>query len=205
MRCLELCSGTQSFSKVARKMGHTSTTVDMNPKSNPDIVSDVRKLVGKFKKGQFDFIWASPPCTGYSQANNLPHDRRNLPMWDSIARACLKIIDQVQPKFYCVENPVGLMRHRTFIGPWTKKGLTTVSYCMYGKDYRKNTDLWNNIPKFTGKKCAGKCGKIVDGKHKATVQSGKNSKSPNQVSTTSLNDRYSMPAPLMRDILNASN
>lgn len=204
MRCLELCAGTQSFSKMARKMGHSSVTVDMNPKSNPDIVADVRKLVGQFKKGQFDFIWASPPCTGYSIANNLPLEKRNMPYWDGVARACLKIIEQVKPKYYCVENPVGLMRHRPFIKEWTNKGLDTVSYCMYGKPYRKNTDFWNNITAFEGKKCHGDCGKIRNGKHIATVQSGTSSSSPGQKSTPSLNDRYSLPPALVRAVIKAA-
>ena len=204
MKCLELCSGTQSFSKVARERGHHTTTVDMNAKSNPDIVSDVRELVGTFEKGQFDFIWASPPCTGYSNANTLPLERKNLPMWDEIAQATLTIIEQVEPTYYVIENPVGMMRHRDFIKPWTERGLSTVSYCMYGKPYRKNTDLWNNLPGFVPLKCRKDCGNIVDNKHTSICQTGKRKPTDTQTPTTKLNDRYSIPPRLMEAILDCT-
>ena len=50
----------------------------------------------------FDFIWASPPCQGYSHLT--PKDSK--PKWDKLIRAVRKrLIDSDTP--YCIENVVG--------------------------------------------------------------------------------------------------
>ena len=41
---LELCSGTGSFSKVAKLLGYETITVDNNPKFKPTLCCDVRNL-----------------------------------------------------------------------------------------------------------------------------------------------------------------
>ena len=72
MIIVELFSGTESFSKVARERGHQCFTVDMDISFNPDLCIDILNfdismLPGKFKSP--DFIWASPPCTTFSVAS----------------------------------------------------------------------------------------------------------------------------------------
>lgn len=44
MKTLELFSGTKSFSKVMAKHGHTTFTVDNDPKLEPDLVEWVEDL-----------------------------------------------------------------------------------------------------------------------------------------------------------------
>ena len=49
MHLLELFSGTSSVGKVAKSLGYNVISLDL-------------------KNADFNFIWASPPCTEYSRA-----------------------------------------------------------------------------------------------------------------------------------------
>ena len=55
----------------------------------------------------------------------------------------LKLIDQLQPRYYFIENPRGGMRKMEWM-----KGLPryTVTYCQYGDNRMKPTDIWTNHP-----------------------------------------------------------
>jgi len=44
MNTLELFSGTKSFSKVAKELGHFTFTVDIDSKLEPDFVCDIMEL-----------------------------------------------------------------------------------------------------------------------------------------------------------------
>jgi len=61
---LDLCCGLKRASLDFKDHGWDVTTVDINPKFNPDIIADVNNL---FLDGKYDLIWASPPCTDYSR------------------------------------------------------------------------------------------------------------------------------------------
>jgi len=47
MKILELFSGTESFSKVARERGHECLTVDNNPLFDADLTMDILKFDAK--------------------------------------------------------------------------------------------------------------------------------------------------------------
>ena len=51
----------------------------------------------------------------------------------------LKLIEELQPKYYFIENPRGGMRKMEWM-----KGLPryTVTYCEYGDNRMKPTDIW---------------------------------------------------------------
>lgn len=55
----------------------------------------------------------------------------------------LKLIEELQPKYYFIENPRGGMRKMEWM-----KGLSryTVTYCQYGDNRMKPTDIWTNHP-----------------------------------------------------------
>ena len=69
---LELYSGTGSFSKVMQSRGYEVVTVDNNRQFTPTHAHDI--LTFPYKKlypnpDHFKYVWASPPCTQYSNAN----------------------------------------------------------------------------------------------------------------------------------------
>ena len=77
-------------------------------------------------------IWASPVCTEYSARRP-----RRLEEGDRLVQRTLQIIQELQPRFWALENPAtGLLLLRPFMAglPWRD-----VSYCTYGYPYRKLT------------------------------------------------------------------
>jgi len=53
------------------------------------------------------------------------------------------LINELKPKYYFIENPRGGLRKMDFM-----KGLPryTVTYCQYGDNRMKPTDIWTNHP-----------------------------------------------------------
>jgi hypothetical protein len=52
-------------------------------------------------------LWLSPPCEEYSRAKTT--GERDLKTADEIAKACLRLIDTLKPKYWVLENPTGLL------------------------------------------------------------------------------------------------
>jgi len=147
MKVLELFSGTESFSKVARERGHTTTTIDNDDYHNPDLCKSILDVDIKDIPFKPDIIWASPPCTTFSVMSNYRY-------WDfpypKNSKACinlafvlktLELIKELEPKYWFIENPRGLLRKFKFMEELNKN---TVTYCQYGADYMKPTDIWTN-------------------------------------------------------------
>lgn len=153
MKILELFAGTTSFSNAAT--GHKTFTSDFDDQFNTDYCIDVMKFDTKSLPFAPDVIWASPPCETFSVASlgyhwtggkgaYIPKTQACL---DGIARLdkTLEIIKELNPKYWIIENPRGVMRKM----PSMNRGgiyRYTVTYCQYGDSRMKPTDLWSNIP-----------------------------------------------------------
>lgn len=134
-------------------------TVDNKEKFEPDICSDVLELESEdFERG-YDLIWASPPCTCFS-LSSLSHywnkglipTKKKVSHHVKLAYYTLYLINELNPLYWFLENPRGMMRKVLPIKP-----AGTVTYCQYGKDYMKPTDLYGNHPhSFVYKKCKSK-------------------------------------------------
>jgi hypothetical protein len=69
---------------------------------------------------------------------------RDLEGADSIVRACMNIIECLQPVRWAMENPyTGLLKGREVVAPW-ERYLKKTSYCMLGFPYKKETAIWTN-------------------------------------------------------------
>lgn len=158
LRILELFSGTESFSKIARERGHKTFTVDIDKSFNPDLCInilnfDISKLPEEFRKP--DVIWASPPCTTFSCASLGYHWNNHKPKTEEakvgieIIKKTLKIIEELKPKYYVIENPMGMLRVQDFMLKYPRQ---TVTYCQYGDTRMKPTDIWTNL-NWVGKRC----------------------------------------------------
>ena len=153
MRTIELFSGTKSFSKVMESYGHKTLTIDNDKSLSPDICTDLLEMPMEYLDSGADFgiLWASPPCQGFSVAA-IGHNwtggvRGYIPKSASaklsiaLAKRTLEAIRAVKPTWWFIENPRGLLRKMPFM-----EGLVrhTITYCQYGDDRMKPTDIWTN-------------------------------------------------------------
>lgn len=151
LKILELFAGTCSFSKVAKARGHDVFTVDIDSQFNTDLCCDILDFDISMLPEEFrnpDIIWASPPCTTFSVAsiryyweNGKPKNEKCL-HGIKIVKKTLEIIKKLNPRFWIMENPRGMLRKQDFIQRLHKD---TVTYCQYGAKVQKPTDLWNNL------------------------------------------------------------
>lgn len=155
---LELFCGTKSISKAFEARGHKCKTVDWEESFSPSLRADIGKLTAqdviKLCGGVPDVIWASPDCTSYSIAAISHHRTKeadgNLAPKSEYARKCdevnqnvIRLIDELKPKYYFIENPRGGMRKMRFMQRFPRY---TVTYCQYGDKRMKPTDIWTNHP-----------------------------------------------------------
>lgn len=150
MKVLELFSGTASFSNVWKEAGHQVLTIDIDPKLKPDWCIDIMDLEAEHIINYFgkpDVIWASPPCQTFSVASlrcywkdGKPKNKKCL-QGIELVKHTLKIINELKPKYWFIENPRGMLRKMDFMPENSRKYVT---YCRYGKPYMKPTDIWTN-------------------------------------------------------------
>lgn len=163
MNCLELFSGTESFSKVARKRGYKTFTVDNDAQHKPDLCIDILNLdVQELKKElsrkgikKINILWASPPCTTFSVAslyrywyNGKPKNSKTY-LGLAIAKKTLEIIEELKPDYWFIENPRAMLRKQYFLSDKHRK---TVTYCQYGFKIQKPTDIWTNCSEWIPRK-----------------------------------------------------
>ena len=156
MDTVELFAGTCSFSKVAKKLGHEIFTIDNNPNFKTDVTINILELntLGSY----CDMLWASPPCTTFSVASMGAHWTGGKGAYIPKTEKCktgLKILDktiqliaQSETKYWFIENPRGVMR-KVIDEIFKKYGITdyvrnTITYCQYGDNRMKPTDIWTN-------------------------------------------------------------
>lgn len=160
MKVLELFAGTRSISKAFGEKGHETYSIEWDKNfKNISLYEDVNNITAKdiikLCGGIPDVIWASPDCSTYSIAAISHHRKKNeetgnLDPVSDYAKFCdktnkhvLDLIQELKPKYYFIENPRGGLRKMDFM-----KGLYryTVTYCQYGDNRMKPTDIWTNHP-----------------------------------------------------------
>jgi hypothetical protein len=157
MKVLDLFAGTGSIGNVFRKEGHEVFSVEWDKQhENIDWYADIGTITAQDileKFGQPDVIWASPDCTSYSIAA-ISHHRTKVEgslapksdyakFSDQVNLNMLKLIKDLAPKYYFIENPRGGMRKMNFMQEFP---IYTVTYCQYGDTRMKPTDIWTNHP-----------------------------------------------------------
>lgn len=151
MKVLELFAGSRSIGKAAESLGHEVFSSDINEFPGIDYLCDVLMFDVKHLPFQPDMVWASPPCTGFSVAAIGHHwtggrgayipKTETAKLGIQLLRETLRIIDEINPKVWFIENPRGLMRKMPEL---ENKHRKTVTYCQYGDTRMKPTDIWTN-------------------------------------------------------------
>lgn len=146
---LDLFSGTGSATKAFEQSDNWEvTTVDLNKEA--DIEENILNLEPSDFDKNFEFIWASPPCKKFSVAAIGHHWQKDGDNYYPEKKECVEavrtvyhtlyLIQNLDPDHWFMENPRGMLR--SLIGD--PKG--TVTYCQYGDNRMKPTDLWGNHP-----------------------------------------------------------
>jgi len=149
MKVLDLFCGLGGFSQAFKDRNHDVVTIDIEDKFNPTICTDIMKITPKELiegYGEFDVILASPPCNCFSCMSISRYWKNGLPLEETkksieLVKHTLNLIYDIHPKFWFMENPMGMLR--TVIG----NPPVLVYYAQYGEDRLKPTDIWGRHPK----------------------------------------------------------
>lgn len=129
MKLLELFCGTKSITKVFKKDGFETFTVDLEQEMNPDLCEDILKVTSDYileNYGRPDVIWASPPCTKFSVAaigrnwtkledGNVVAKNVDAEIAQDIVMHTIRLIQELNPKYWFIENPRGMLRKMPFM------------------------------------------------------------------------------------------
>ena len=130
LKLLDLCCGMGGWSIGFYRAGFDCTGVDTIDIGYPYrlIRADVRSWS---PSGGVDVVTASPPCTEFSSLTRLAIARgqrgpRDINAGLEIVKGCIRIIEEVKPKFWILENVAGseeyivplLGKHKIKRGPW---------------------------------------------------------------------------------------
>jgi len=199
LRVLDLCCGYQSVRRAVEEMfGATHDVryvgVDCEQKHRPTVCADVRtwdwraELPALFGDDELRAGTRGPP--------------RDFELADSIVAACVAIIEELQPRLWFLENPAtGYLKTRPVMQGLERRK-HTCSYCMYGFEYRKYTNIWTNAG--TTLRCctsATPCDHVaVTGRHPRHAQDGTD---PSGRRGYHPPTTYQVPQRLMRQLLGA--
>ena len=158
LKVLELFAGKRSIGKAFEKRGHEVYSVDWDKQfEDIDWYVDIGTITAQDildRFGKPDIVWLSPDCSSYSVAAISHHRTKepdgNLAPKSDYAKFCdktnehtLKLVKELNPKFWFMENPRGGMRKMNFVKDLPRY---TLSYCKYGDTRMKPTDIWTNHP-----------------------------------------------------------
>lgn len=154
MIVFDFFAGTGSATKAFEDKGHKVIKVELDEYFEAD-ERDILKLTADeliSKYGRPDFIWASPPCQKFSVASLWKYWAKSpngpVPKHPSVYEAIelikhtLKLIEDLQPKGWVLENPRGMLRKQGFMAKYPR---TTITYCQYGDTRMKPTDVWGQV------------------------------------------------------------
>ncbi len=143
MRVLDLFCGMGGWSIGFHREGFECVGLDIVDVGYPYqfIHSDIRNFSGNNGLGSFDVVVASPPCTEFSRLKTLyghGHNRKapaDPEKGMELVREAKRVIDEVNPKYWLIENVGGAIPHfKPFLGT--------------PKFVRRPFHLWGQFPDF---------------------------------------------------------
>lgn len=196
IKVLELFAGTRSVGRAFERQGHEVYSIEWDKNfEDIDWYEDIGKITAEdiiSRFGKPDVIWASPDCSSYSLAAISHHrqknpDTGNLDPISDYAKFCdnvnsnvIKLIKELNPTYFFIENPRGGLCNMTFIQGIPKH---LVTYCQYGDTRMKPTHIFTNYPNPQFKHCKNgdKCHEPAPRGSKTGTQGIKGSKDRSRI------------------------
>lgn len=166
IKVLELFAGTRSVGRAFERKGHEVYSIEWDKNfEDIDWYEDIGKITAEDiinRFGKPDVIWASPDCSSYSLAAISHHRKKNaetgnLDPISDYAKFCdkvninvIKLIKELNPTYFFIENPRGGLCNMTFMQDIPKH---LVTYCQYGDTRMKPTHIFTNHPNPNFKHC----------------------------------------------------
>jgi hypothetical protein len=162
MLIFDFFSGTGSSTKAFKDAGHEVISFELDDYFEATENVDVTSLKADYliaKYGRPDFVWASPPCTTFSVASighywiyengkSVPKNQKTVAALAMVAYT-RKLIEDLEPKLgWLMENPRGMLRKQDVVAGLPRN---TITYCQYGDNRMKPTDLWGFVPNWQPK------------------------------------------------------
>lgn len=155
---LELFAGTRRMADTFAENGWETYTIEkFREHPRIDLYEDIlqvssEKILDLY--GKPSVIWASPPCYSFSvsaiglhrvkePSGNLSPFSEFAKYSDDMVQHTLRLINELQPKYFFIENPRGGLRKM-----WYMRNIPryTITYCQYDDFRQKPTDIWTNHP-----------------------------------------------------------
>jgi len=161
LKIVELFAGTQSCSKVARKLGHKTWTTDWNKDFCCDLTGDILKeeiqnQIMEQVKGA-DIVWMSPECAKWSlSAGNTYWTKYRMPKREDVYESIKMMLFCRFVADYCVKhNKIFFIENPNGRAVWIldNQYLKRCWYCQYGDIRAKPTNIWTNLKNWIPKTC----------------------------------------------------
>ncbi len=110
MKVLDAFCGLKGASRAMRDRGWTVYTMDIDPRFEPDFVADARTWQPPAELHGLDLAWFSPPCDEFAR-ESMPWSRTGAEPDMSLVTATQRLIAELQPRFWAIENVRGAIRH----------------------------------------------------------------------------------------------
>ena len=159
MLIFDFFAGTGSATKAFEDRGHTVIKIELDNQFEAD-ERDILSLNADYlitKYGRPDFIWASPPCQKFSVASigyywqggrgNCVPKRPEVYEAIALVEHTVSLMQTLNPRLgWIMENPRGMLRKQKVVESLKR---WTITYCQYGDNRMKPTDLWGTIEGWT--------------------------------------------------------
>ena len=160
LKILDLFSGRGGWSTAMRDRGHHVVTIDIDEEMNPDYCMDINDLTIELIGTDWDIVLASPPCEAFSIASCSTHwskDEPRVPKTQfaddslQLVQHTYDLIQKINPVYWAMENPRGMLRKVWKEPGRDLPGLTTYFASWLGGNFetrrpQKPTDLWGEFP-----------------------------------------------------------